>query len=274
MTPAPDDRQLALHADLLAALPRDPFITFDLDPGSIEEIAILPKTAAAWLSFHPWRGARWATGVAATPATADGILACALLVERLAMAAAGTGRPVTGVTVTRGGRDLLTRALRPPEADEWDHWYTYDEPTPASLLSTYAEQPTVIDVAEDDPRLQALLDLASPHAPIRPGDPRIARWAVIEDPEGGLLDTGGLAAVVAVTNQGSGAAHLNDVATHPDRRGRRLARLLCGQVTTDALREGRPAVTLGMYAHNDAARAVYTALGFTWLRGNTSGSLD
>ena len=95
----------------------------------------------------------------------------------------------------------------------------------------------------------------------------------IEDPEAGLADTGGLAAVLAVTRPRSGAAHLNDVATHPHRRGRGLARLLCGQVTVDALRDGRPAVTLGMYADNDAARRVYSGLGFTCARGQTSGPL-
>ena len=76
-----------------------------------------------------------------------------------------------------------------------------------------------------------------------------------------------------MTRPRSGADHLNDVATHPDRRGRGLARLLCGQVTVDSLRAGRPAVALGMYADNDAARTVYSALDFTCVRGQTSGPL-
>ena len=45
------------------------------------------------------------------------------------------------------------------------------------------------DLDGDDPRLGPLLDLASPTAPLRPGDPRIVRWAGIEDPESGLADT-------------------------------------------------------------------------------------
>jgi ribosomal protein S18 acetylase RimI-like enzyme len=175
--------------------------------------------------------------------------------------------------VSRGGRDLLPADLRAPEAWEWDFWVTYAEPAPAALLTAYGEGVPVVDLSGADPRLEPLLDLASPSAPIRPGDPRVVRWAAIEDPEGGLPDTGGLAAVLAVTHQRSGAAHLNDVATHPARRGRGLARALCGQVTVDALREGRPAVTLGMYADNDPARRVYTTLGFTCVRGQTSGPL-
>lgn len=273
MAAAPDDRQRALAAELASALPGDPFVVHDLDAGSLERIATRPGQAVAALSVHSWRGVRWLTGLAADPASADDVAAAVRLVVAVAGEAAAAGEAVTGVTVPRGGRDLLPDALRPPDVEEWDYWFTLDEPPTDGWTTTYAVQPAVTDVPGDDPRLAALLAVASPHAPIRPGDPRVGRWAVIEDPEGGLPGTGGLAAMLAVTHMRSGSAHLNDVATHPDRRGRRLARLLCGQVTVDALREGRPAVTLGMYADNDAARAVYTGLGFTCLRGNTSGSL-
>jgi ribosomal protein S18 acetylase RimI-like enzyme len=273
VAPAPDAHQRDLHARLVAALDGDPFVTLDVDPGSLERIVTAPGAAAAWLSLHPARGVRWVTGLAADPGSADDLAAAVRLVVELAATAKADGPAIAGVTVSRGGRDLLPPELRAPEAWEWDFWVTRDEPLPAAMATAYGDALVVRDVPGDDPRLGPLLELASPTAPIRPGDPRVVRWAAIEDPERGLADTGGLAAVLAMTRQRSGAAHLNDVATHPDRRGRGLARALCGRVTVDALRAGAPAVTLGMYADNDPARRVYTALGFTCVRGQTSGPL-
>ncbi|HSN05737.1 MAG TPA: GNAT family N-acetyltransferase [Candidatus Angelobacter sp.] len=273
MTPAPDAHQLDLHARLAAALEDDPFVLLDVDAGALERIAAVPGEAVAWLSNHPSRGVRWVTGLAADPASAADVAAAVRLVVRLATEARDSGHGPAGVTVSRGGRPLLPPDLQAPEAWEWDFWVTREEPGPEAMVSAYGPAARVVDVPAADPRLAPLLDLASPSAPLRPGDPRVVRWAAIEDPDHGLSDTGGLAAVLAVTVQRSGAAHLNDVATHPERRGRGLARTLCGQVTLDALRAGHPAVTLGMYADNDPARRVYSALGFTFVRGQTSGPL-
>jgi ribosomal protein S18 acetylase RimI-like enzyme len=271
VTPAPDDHQRAQHVRLLEALGHDPYLRFELDPGTLETIVTSDRRAVAWVGLHR-NGLRWVTGLAFDPHDPWHVEAAVDLVEELVEAEQSVEPHVRGVTVSRGGRDLLPTWLRPPEAWEWDFWWTASEPATAALATAY-DGAQVTDLPADDPRIGPLLDLASPHAPLRPGDPRVVRWAGLEDPEGGLADTGGLAAVLALTRQSSGAAHLNDVATHPDRRGRGLARLLCGVVTMDALRAGYPAVTLGMYAENDAARRVYTALGFTCVRGQTSGPL-
>lgn len=57
--------------------------------------------------------------------------------------------------------------------------------------------------------------------------------------------------------------HLASVTTHPDHRGRGLGRAVSAALTRALMAEGAPVVTLGMYADNDRARAVYTHLGFT-----------
>jgi ribosomal protein S18 acetylase RimI-like enzyme len=272
VTPAPDHHQQDLHCRLLQALDHDPYLRFELDPGTLESVVTRPGEAVAWIGRHR-SGLRWATGLAGDPHDPDHLAAAAGLLDELAGGTVGTETEVRGVTITRGGRALLPEGLRVPEPWEWDFWWTVTPPEPQSLETPDAGAARVTDLDAGDARIGALLDLASPSAPIRPGDPRVVRWAGIEDPEGGLEDTGGLAAVLAVTRPRSGAAHLNDVATHPARRGRALARLLCGQVTVDALREGSPAVTLGMYADNDAARRVYSRLGFACARGQTSGPL-
>jgi GNAT superfamily N-acetyltransferase len=271
VAPAPDQHQRALHSELLAALDQDAFVRFEIDPGGLSRVRTVPGRAAAFVSVHPHRAVTWISGLAADPTSSDDIALAVRLLVDLAAESAAAGNPVTGVTVSRGGRDLLPGSLRPPEAWQWDFWWTDVPPSP--VWTTYGDALRVVDLAATDPRIPLLLEVASPSAPISPGDPRVTRWAAIEDPEGGLDDTGGLAALLAETLHRSGAAHLNDVATHPDRRGRALAKALCGQVTADALAAGRPAVSLGMYAENDAARRVYDALGFTCVRGQTSGPL-
>jgi len=270
VTPAPDDAQLDLHRTLLEALDHDPYVRFELDAGTLDDVATSPGQGVAWIGRHR-SGLRWATGLARDPHDPAHLAVTADLLAGLAGPTLGSDGAIRGVTITRGGRPLLPPALQVPEPWEWDFWWTEHEPPATS--TAYADAAQVSDLDGDDPRLAPLLDLASPSAPLRPGDPRVVRWAGIEDPEGTLPDTGGLAAVLAVTRPRSGADHLNDVATHPARRGRALARLLCGQVTSDALRAGSPAVTLGMYADNDAARRVYSRLGFTCVRGQTSGPL-
>jgi ribosomal protein S18 acetylase RimI-like enzyme len=88
-----------------------------------------------------------------------------------------------------------------------------------------------------------------------------------------VADTGGLVAMLTALYRGSGAAHFNDVATHPARRGRGLARSLCASATSHLLQTGYPAVTLGMYAGNEQARRVYQPLGFIHAESFTSGAL-
>ncbi len=267
MTPAPDDRQQALFDIVRAALPEDPFVTYDVEPGSFEAVEVAPGLAAAWCSWSSFRQARWLTAIAATPDDPAAVRAAVDLVVRLTERSPDA--EFMGVTVPRGGLELLPEHLRSPRPSEWDWWYALEAPVPAPGTTW---QP-VVDLAGDDPRLALLLDLASPDAPIRPGDTRVGRWAAILDDGDDVAGTGGLVAITAVTHLRSGVAHLNDVATHPLRRGRGLATALCGTVTAQALAEGRPAVTLGMYADNDAARALYSGLGFVATHRHTSGPL-
>lgn len=271
MSPAPDEHRSALYASLLEALPHDLWIRYDVDPGSLEHAATDPGRAVAFVSHHAWRDVRWATAFAADPHDAQHVAAAVRLLAGLADQSLARNEAVSGVTVPRGAAVHLPARLALGDSDEWDAWCT--QVAPPAQSTPYGDTAVVTTLEAEDPRIAALLRAASPTASISAGDPRVVRWAAIEDPEHGLPDTGGLAALVAVTGQRSGSHHLNSVATHPERRGRRLARLLCAEVTEESLAAGVPAVSLGMYAENDAARSVYAALGFTWLRGSTSGAL-
>ena len=267
MTPAPDDRQQELFDVVRAALPDDPFVRYDVEPGTFEAVEVRSGLAAAWCSWSSFRQARWLTAIAASPDDDEAVQAAVMLAVRLA--ADSPVASCSGITVPRGGLDLLPAALRPARSSEWDWWHTEEAPEARAGVA----HPHVVDLAGDDPRLDRLLEVASPDAPVRPGDPRVARWAAIVDPGPDVADSEGVVAITAVTHLRSGAAHLNDVATHPARRGRGLAAALCATVARDAFAGGRPAVTLGMYADNDAARALYTSLGFRPSHRHTSGAL-
>ena len=227
MSPAADDHQLSLHRTLLEALGGDPFVRFELDPGTLADVEARPGQAIAWVGQHR-TGLRWATGLAADPTSDRDVKVAVELLTAVAARSADAGSPVSGVTISRGGRSLLPDHLRQPEAWEWDHWCTEQAPAPEAYAVPGG---AVVDLAADDPRIAALLEVASPTASIPAGDPRVARWAGLEDVDAAddTRDTGGLVGLVAVT--------------------------------------------LGMYADNDAARALYSALGFTCVRGQTSGRL-
>jgi GNAT superfamily N-acetyltransferase len=221
--------------------------------------------AVAWRSLHATWDRPWIIAMGHDPAA----------VSRCVVALVEEGGLPEGITVERLAFTHLPPRIRPVEHWEWDWWYTTS--APAVRLG----EDRVIGLEPHDPRIPALLAVASPDAMIRPGDPRIRGWWAITD--GSLLaeppagpdaphvppspdapdapDT--LVAVAAVTSMRPGIPHLGSVATHPDWRGRGLSRDLCARLTRDALAEGAPAVTLGMHAANRSARAVYTSLGFT-----------
>ncbi|NIS30150.1 MAG: GNAT family N-acetyltransferase, partial [Actinobacteria bacterium] len=107
--------------------------------------------------------------------------------------------------------------------------------------------------AED---VRKLLAEASPETSTWPDDDRARRWA-------GIRNTGGtLVACLADTSRHPSVAHMSSVATAPYERRRGYARTLVAWVTRQFLAEGATMVTLGMYADNDAARRLYTGLGF------------
>jgi GNAT superfamily N-acetyltransferase len=204
----------------------------------------------AWRSRHAAWNRPWITGLGPDPT------AVSHSVGRLA----AVSEPAPGFTVERRAFHTLPAALRPDEHWEWDWWFTSQPPEsrPGEAL--------VVDVAPDDPRVPALLQVANPDAMVRPGDPRISGWFAI--PAGALggaepLGHDVFAAVAAVTTMRPGVAHLGSVATHPRWRGRGLSRDLCARLTRDALADGSPAVTLGMHAANGAARSVYASLGYS-----------
>jgi ribosomal protein S18 acetylase RimI-like enzyme len=190
----------------------------------------------AWPGRATRSGERWVTGLGEDPSVV------ARLVSEVA-----EQHPVDGVTVTAEAFDALPTHLRSPDAGRWSFW-TLD-PADERLDSDGA-----VDIARDDPRIRPLLE-HSDSAHVFPGDPRLVRWAGVE--EGDLL-----VSVAGQMTEQSGAAHLVSVCTHPSARGRALARRACSRLIEQARAEGSPMVVLEMYSANDAGRRTYSALGF------------
>lgn len=219
-----------------------------LEPGSPVGV-VLDDDAAAWGALGPRSRLILVGSERSAPHLAS------VWVERF-------GRP-HGITVERALLDDVPEALRPTSCESWDWMLTDDAPP-----SRPGEDETVdLDIAQDAVRheVQALLDLASPEHWAPPGHPWTRSWLGIRDPDGRLL------CVVAETRPVPDIPHLASVATHPEARGRGLARDAVGAMTRRLLRAGAPRVTLGLHASNDAARRVYRSLGYQLRHEWTSG---
>jgi ribosomal protein S18 acetylase RimI-like enzyme len=182
---------------------------------------------------------------------------------RLASQLAAVDPSIVGVTAERSLLDALPRGLV-PTGDPWD-WWSVDQ-APAPRVEESKVQFDRGSDAELAAQIQELLDLASPDHWAPPGHPRVHQWAVLRDDRSARL-----VACAADTRPGGAVPHLASVATHPDYRGRGHAKTVVAALTRHLFDAGASVVTLGMHAHNDAARRVYSDLGFrvryAWLSG-------
>lgn len=163
------------------------------------------------------------------------------------------------VTLPRGTGPVLP-AWVGLDGTDWDFRWT---PEP------FSRQPGEDDVAllEDTDEVGPLLVAASPRASAQPGDRGVRRWV-------GVHDGDRLVACAADTSSVDGVGHLSSLAVHPDCQGRGLGRAVTAGLARLLFDEGCEVVTLGMYADNDAGRAVYDALGWRDEHRFTSGPLQ
>jgi GNAT superfamily N-acetyltransferase len=151
----------------------------------------------------------------------------------------------TRLTVPRGTLPLLP-AWVSMDPTHWDFWW-YDAPP--------APRPGALPVVDvSDAEVEAVLLDWSPTASSPPGDPGVRRWF-------GIRDGGRLVACAADTTGATGVGHLSSIATDPARRGQGLGWAVTAGASRVLFGEGCDLVTLGMYASNDAGRALYTSLG-------------
>ena len=238
--------------DLLrAARPEDLFIRWRVDPQRVSSVMV-DGDHVAWVRDAPEDA--WVTVLGTDPHRVTALLRDGI------DARATLGRQIHGLTVEAPVFVDLPEGFLPPEHGYWSHWLLLEPDL--ELQNSATSRARVI--ASDDPRIDPLLT-HSTSAHVFTAHP-VTRWAGIEQGED-------LIAVAAIEGTAAGAQHLVSVCTHPDHRGRGLARDVCALLTRLALEEGAPIVELEMYADNEAARRTYTSLGFTELGRYRSGRL-
>lgn len=240
---------------LQVARPNDHFIRWRVDPTQIASV-VVDGDHAGWVRDAPAdpRADGWATVLGDDPNRVT------RLVDVLRATAMAAGRPVVGLTVEAPVLADLRSDLVPPEHGYWSHWLLLEPDL--GLLRSATSRARVLTAT--DPRIDALLT-HSPSAHVFSAHP-VSRWAGVEEGEA-------LVAVAAIETTAAGAERLVSVCTHPDERGRGLARDVCALLTLRALDDGAPMVELEMYADNEAARRTYASLGFTELGRYRSGRL-
>lgn len=231
------------RASLLAATDDHPFIRYDVPPHLTETWWQVEGAVA----FRRSRKARTSFTLLGHDDAVAG------LVDRLPELAARSGQPprrptTIGVSVPQHLETLLHQRFRVGDGGDWEWFWTDTAPAPRPDHERVAP---LDDVARHD-EVTAFLARHSPTADTAPGGGE--RWFAIED-------GGRLVAVAAYGHTLVGAPSLSSVAVDDSLRGQGLGRLIVGAVTRLAVAE-QGVCTLGMYSHNDAARALYRSLGY------------
>lgn len=223
----------------------DPFLIGDLPDGAL---------ASAWRSGE-------AIAVRRIPPLRRGLSMVLLgapqdlpaLVDRLL--ASDELHELTGITVERHVLPavrslLLDGGVSLTAGGDWDWMWTAVPPP------VWPGEHTVVELDEtvDTDQILALYAVANPHAESQPGEGVTDVWL-------GIRERGELVAVGALHRTPAGYPHLTGIAVSPAARGRGYGATLSAALTRRALTMAHMS-TLGMYADNDVARAVYDRLGY------------
>lgn len=238
---------LGSAAEVLVATGHDPFARSSLRRPALR--GWLADGATAWLGVDPEEGTAYLSALGDPARVGD-------LVGRLLPELP----PRQRVTVPRGTPAHLPAWVGMAGTD-WDFRWLARAPA----LQPVEER--VVPVA-DDGEVESLLVGASPTASVQPGNAAVRRWVGVRD------GTGALVACAADTSAATGVGHLSSIAVLPAARGQGLGRAVTAALTRTLLSEGSDVVTLGMYASNSVARAVYDGLGFADDHRFTSGPLQ
>lgn len=159
---------------------------------------------------------------------------------------------INGLAVERRFLPVLHDRLgiRLGAGGDWDWMWTEQAPPPVPAEDVLVELDDTSDAAD----IHALNEIGNPAAESEPGTGRTTLWL-------GIRETGALVAAGAIHLTPGGAPHLAGIVVDPRMRGRGLGVAVTAGLTRRAIAE-HGVCTLGMYADNDRARAIYAGLGF------------
>ncbi|GAA1736645.1 hypothetical protein GCM10009809_34810 [Isoptericola hypogeus] len=247
-------------------------------------VVVAEHAADGWVASHAWCDAdafvvrlRWreridggrpfavehdASGVSVLAVGSAEGAARLLIAADAGLQAAGTALgPVVRASVPRGTHAVLAAQAPPdggvpvpfdrPPFDAWD-WFCATAPPAAQ-----PGEGRVAELVGPQARAEAAacLRAANPHGELPVDEPR-SRWWGWRDQDGVVRGVAGASRRVP-----GRPWVLGSIGTDPAWRGRGIAAAVTAAATRAGLAEV-PMVTLGMYAHNDAARRVYQRLGF------------
>ncbi|MHB8340802.1 MAG: GNAT family N-acetyltransferase [Mycobacteriales bacterium] len=228
---------LSDFADLLAATGGDPLARASLR-GRRFAGGFAAAAATCWLGVDAERRSPAVTALGPGPAVAR-LLA---EVRDTFPDRAWTSLPREAVS------QLAAVGLELTERVDWDFRWTPAAPPPQPAEAAV----TVLGAGASD-EVAALLELHSPTASTRPGDPAARRWVGAGEP---------LVVVAADTTGLPDVGHISSVATAAEARGQGWGAAVTAALARMLLAEGCDIVTLGLYAGNDPARRLYSRLGF------------
>lgn len=158
--------------------------------------------------------------------------------------------PLGGVSVERHREPTLHEHFEVERGGDWDWLWSESRPTPTPAEDRLVE----LDDTADAEEIIALNELGNPTAESEPGTGRTQRWV-------GVRDDGRIVAAAALHRSETGHGVLTGIVVHPTHRGEGLGRAVTAALTRDCVSADGVA-TLGMYADNAAARALYAGLGY------------
>lgn len=240
MTLDPSIRTVSRRDELLEVVGADPFVQWR-SPAVLE----VPAYAADRVVAIP--GTRSHFVVPAPDARQDDVTAMLRFVRQVVLA----GQDEGGVSVPQRFAHLRDNLFRTTTGGDWDWMWTTDSPAPTP------GEGDVIDLDDnaDAEEIGAFMTTHNPRVWTEVGTGQVRTWVGVRGLDKELLAVGGAQA------EASGVAHLAGILTHPNHRGRGLARAVSAVLTRRAVVE-RGVCTLGMYSDNDPARAVYRGLGY------------
>lgn len=156
-----------------------------------------------------------------------------------------------GVSVPQrfaAARDARFRTLT---GGDWDWMWTTTVTSPVPGEDRVVR----LDDTRDAEEIGSFTHRHNPRVWTEVGTGQVHTWVGVRDDDGGLVAVGG------AQSEPSGVSHLAGILTHPEHRGRGLARAVSAVLTREGVAE-HGVCTLGMYSDNDPARAIYTSLGY------------
>jgi ribosomal protein S18 acetylase RimI-like enzyme len=228
--------------DLLARSGADAYLRCEVPPGELDGWAWAGADAFAYVGRDQAGSAPGRVGrliCVGAPAEVEALIPVVL---------AALPGPPRAFTVPRG----CAVPFPDSDTDAWDFRWTARRPPVQPAENRVVDLP-----AGAEPEVARLLAAASPRPSAEPGDPLIQCWMGVREAHGALVACGAL-----TRRPRTGVANLASIATAPEYRGRGLAAAVTAALTRRVLGGGDALCTLGLYADNEAARRLYTRLGY------------